>query len=145
MSCLSRDLRFDAARGVLLAERASACGSCRLASGCGSRLLTQESISIRVPNGGHPDVLWRARFPAEQLLVLCAAVFPGLAALLLVSDWLAQQWFPAGGDAAACIGLAAGMVVGAACLRLYHSSLGRRFIQARLVIVPSGQGAGNGT
>lgn len=132
-------MRCDASGSRLIADRASACGGCRQASGCGAGLLARGVISIPRPPASEADTAWEARFPAARLLQLCAGVFPGLASLLLFCTWLAQTLFPAAGDAAAIAGFLAGLLVGAACLRLYDAALGRRDIHARLVIVPSGR------
>jgi len=135
---LTRELVFDKTRGTLLAERKSACGRCAQAGRCGSAALTRtEQITSDLPPGVADGARYTARFPAADLLLVCALVFPLLALAPVGGAVLAALLLPGSGDPAAAAGACIGVLVGVAGLKLYDSASGSRGILARLVIVPS--------
>jgi positive regulator of sigma E activity len=74
---------------------------------------------------------------ATALPAHCAAVFLGMAGLMLVGSVLATQLPFVDGDFGATVGAFSGLVVGAILLRLYDSRSGGLHLQRRLVVKPS--------
>jgi len=145
-SALRRELNLDVGSGLLVAERATACGRCAQTATCGAKVLTpRQRVTIALPlTSSAADACatrYEARFPARDLLALCAVVFPLLALSVLCGAYMATAWLPTAGDLSAALGAFAGLAVGAAGLRLYDSTSGRRNIESRLIVVPSGQGS----
>lgn len=145
---LKRRMSWCAERGVLTAPRPhSACGSCSLSAGCGSAFLERYHhgdielplADFSVTETPQAGTEYTVRFPAATFLALCAMLFPGLGLLMLGGAWCGVWLSPETGEAAAVIGAAAGMMVGALFLRLYDSRFGSRGPGSRLMVEPSGR------
>lgn len=124
-----------------LGSSASGCSGCAQRSGCGASVLSRASRPGLVPAAAAlrrwdtgQEVVFSAS--GRWVAAVAAAVYAGLAVLLLLGAVLGAQFDSSGGDVGALCGAFLGLSVGAILLRLYDAHSGSQLWLQRVTVSP---------